>query len=143
MISIDFPIIHFHWLFRSWVNVVLNRTSLLLLTVTDISTTCAVVIFSVKVSCITSVDGIILWLLIGQLCHDVIGRLSVTGKLWCYWYHFDSEDDYSTGCRSLLKPQSLSTTKVLFRTTLNRTIKLNLPLNSIVSEVILYMLYLG
>ena len=36
----------------------------LLLTVTDVSTTCAVVIFRVKVSCITSVDGIILWLLI-------------------------------------------------------------------------------
>ena len=31
-----------------WVNVVLNRT---------VSTTCAVVIFRVKVSCITSVDG--------------------------------------------------------------------------------------
>ena len=38
------------------VNVVLNRT--LLFTVTDVSTTCAVVIFRVKVSCITSVDGI-------------------------------------------------------------------------------------
>ena len=37
---------------------------LLLLTVTDVWTTCAVVIFRVKVSCITSVDGIILWLLI-------------------------------------------------------------------------------
>ena len=35
-----------------------------MLTVTDVSTTCAVVIFRVKVSCITSVDGIILWLLI-------------------------------------------------------------------------------
>ena len=44
------------------VNVVLN--GLLLLTVTDLSTTCAVVTFKVKVSCITSVDGIILWLLI-------------------------------------------------------------------------------
>ena len=38
------------------VNVVLNRT--LLFTVTDVFTTCAVVIFRVKVSCITSVDGI-------------------------------------------------------------------------------------
>ena len=38
------------------VNVVLNRT--LLFTVTDVSTTCAVVLFRVKVSCITSVDGI-------------------------------------------------------------------------------------
>ena len=37
---------------------------LLLLTVSDVSTTCAVVIFGVKVSCIMSVDGIILWLLI-------------------------------------------------------------------------------
>ena len=65
------------------VNVVLN--GLLLLTVTDVSTTCAVVIFRVKVSCITSVDGIILWLLIRlvkyiamllvicQLSDDVIG----------------------------------------------------------------------
>ena len=32
-------------------------------TVTDVSTTCVVVIFRVKVSCITSVDGIKLWLL--------------------------------------------------------------------------------
>ena len=39
-----------------WVNVVLNRTA------TDVLTTCAVVIFRVKVSCTTSVDGIILWL---------------------------------------------------------------------------------
>ena len=55
---------------------------LLLLTVTDVSTTCAVVIFRVKVSCITSVDGIILWLLVNyvamllvvcQLSRDVIG----------------------------------------------------------------------
>ena len=50
----------------SWnvgVNVVLNRT-VVKLTVTDVSTTCVVVIFRVKVSCITSVDVIILWLLI-------------------------------------------------------------------------------
>ena len=33
-----------------------------LLTVTDVSTTCAVVIFRVKVSCIKSVDGIKHWL---------------------------------------------------------------------------------
>ena len=39
------------------VNIVLN------VTLTDVSTTCAVVIFRVKVSCITSVDGIKLWLL--------------------------------------------------------------------------------
>ena len=37
---------------------------MLLLTVTDVSTTRAVVIFRVKVNCITAVDGIILWLLI-------------------------------------------------------------------------------
>ena len=43
-------------------NIVLNRT--VVLTVTHVSTTCAVVIFRVKVSCITSVDGIILWLYI-------------------------------------------------------------------------------
>ena len=35
----------------------------LLLTVTDISTTCAVVIFRIKASCITSVNGNKLWLL--------------------------------------------------------------------------------
>ena len=45
------------------VTVVLNRT-VVLLTVTDVSTTCTVVMFRVKVSCIMSVDGIILWLLI-------------------------------------------------------------------------------
>ena len=38
------------------VNVVLNRT--VLLTVNDVSTTCAVVIFRVKVNCIRFVDGI-------------------------------------------------------------------------------------
>ena len=36
----------------------------LLVTVTDVSITKAVVIFRVKVSCFTSVDGIILWLLV-------------------------------------------------------------------------------
>ena len=53
---------------------------MLLLTVTDLSTTCAVIIFTIKVSCITSVDGITLWFnidLIGQLRPDVNGRLSV------------------------------------------------------------------
>ena len=43
------------------VNVVLNKT-VVDLTVTDVLTTCAVVIFRVKVSCITSDDGIKLWL---------------------------------------------------------------------------------
>ena len=64
----------------SWIHV-----GLLLLTVTDVPTTCAVVIFWVKVSCITSLDGIILWLLtwlvnyvmmllaVCQLSCDVIG----------------------------------------------------------------------
>ena len=45
---------------------------LLLLTVTDVSTTCAVVIFRVKGSCIELVID-----LIGQLRRDVIGRLSL------------------------------------------------------------------
>ena len=58
----------------------------LLLTVTDVSTTCTLlVIFRVKLSCITSVDGIKLWLLtsliiyiamllvVPQLSRDVIG----------------------------------------------------------------------
>ena len=43
------------WTQESWI--------WLLLTVTDVSTTCAVVIFRFKVSCITSVDAIKLWLL--------------------------------------------------------------------------------
>ena len=55
-----------------WVNVVLNTR--LLLTVTDVSTTCAVAIFRVKMSCITSVDGIT------TLVIDLIGQLSC-----CYW----------------------------------------------------------
>ena len=50
---------------------------------TDVSTTCAVVIFRVKVSCITSVDGTNLWLLTSVSVRHVLGRLSV--KLWCYW----------------------------------------------------------
>ena len=41
--------------------VVLNRTVKLLLTVTDVLTTCVEVIF--RVICITSVDAIKLWLL--------------------------------------------------------------------------------
>ena len=64
----------------SWIHV-----GLLLLTVTDVPTTCGVVIFWVKVSCISSLDGIILWLLtwlvnyvvmllvLCQLSRDVIG----------------------------------------------------------------------
>ena len=47
---------------------------------TDVSTTCAVVIFRDKVSCIASIDGILKTLvinLISQSCRDVIGRLSV------------------------------------------------------------------
>ena len=46
------------------VTVVLNSPGLLLLTVTDISTTSALVIFRVRVNCIMSVDGIKLWLLV-------------------------------------------------------------------------------
>ena len=45
-----------------------------MLTVTDVSVTCAVVIVKVKVSCITSMDGINL---VGQLSRAVIGHLSV------------------------------------------------------------------
>ena len=41
-----------------WANIVLNRT-----VVTVVLTTCVVVIFRVKVSCIMSVDDIKLWLL--------------------------------------------------------------------------------
>ena len=64
------------------VNFVLNIG--LSLTVTDVSTTCAVVIFKVKDSCITSVDVIKLCLLtwlVQSRCY--YGRLSV--EPWCYW----------------------------------------------------------
>ena len=40
-----------------------NEVGLLLLTVTEVSTTCAVIIFRVKVSCITPVVGIKLGIL--------------------------------------------------------------------------------
>ena len=53
---------------------------LLLLTVTDVLTTCTVVIFRVKVSCITSAE------------YNTINRRDTT--------HFDSEHDYRTGCRN-------------------------------------------
>ena len=49
-----------------------------------------------------------------NLCHNTIN--------WRDTKHFDSEDNY----RRFLKRQSPSTTKVLFRTTFTRTIKLNL-----------------
>ena len=43
---------------------------------TDVLATYLIVIFRLKVSCITSVDGTVTYL-IGQLSRDVIGRLSV------------------------------------------------------------------
>ena len=46
-----------------WVNMVVN-IGLLLLTATDVPRTCVVLIFRVKVSCITSADGIKLLYLI-------------------------------------------------------------------------------
>ena len=49
---------------------------MLLLTVTDVSTTCAIVIFRVKVSFITSFDVIILWLLV--LLVIIVSVLTVT-----------------------------------------------------------------
>ena len=65
------------------------------------------VIFRVKVSCIMSVDGIILWLVnyvamllvVCQLSRDVIGCEYNTINLRDTT-HFDSEDDYHTGCRT-------------------------------------------
>ena len=67
------------------VRVIESWIGLLLLTGTNVSTTCAVVIFRVKVSCITLDGGIKLWLfdLTGQLKCDVIGPQSF--KPWCYW----------------------------------------------------------
>ena len=78
---------------------------------TDVLKTCAVVIFRVKESCITSVDGIILWLLIWLV--NYIGMLLVVCQLsrdfigyedsinWRDTTHFDSEDDYCTGCQNV------------------------------------------
>ena len=69
------------------VNVVLNRTVVVGSDWRFDRTTCAVVIFKVKVSCIY--DYVSWWYytlfidLIGQIRRDVIGRLSV--KPWCYW----------------------------------------------------------
>ena len=55
------------------VNVVLNRT-VVVDRVTHVSTTCAVFIFRVKVSCITSFDGIKLIIdLIGQPIRSITG----------------------------------------------------------------------
>ena len=49
-----------------------------IITVTDVSTTCVVFMFRVNMSCITSLDGITPVIdLIGQLRCDLIGRLSV------------------------------------------------------------------
>ena len=50
---------------------------MVLLTVTDISTTCAEVIFRVKVICNTSVESYLTFAVIGQLSRDVVGSLSV------------------------------------------------------------------
>ena len=67
------------------VRVIESWIGLLLLTGTNVSTTCAVVIFRAKVSCITLDGGIKLWLfdLTGQLKCYVIGPQSF--KPWCYW----------------------------------------------------------
>ena len=100
------------------------------MTVTDVSTTCAVVIFRDIVSCITSIDGILKTLVI-----DLISKS-------CYWSSvslavtvLDVIDAFrllpSTNVLQLtlsLKmttAQSLST-KVLFRTTFTRRIMLHL-----------------
>ena len=71
------------------VRVIESWIGLLLLTVTDVSTTCAVVIFRVKVSCITLADGIKLWLfdLTGQLKCSVIGPLSVKPSIIQSFFH--------------------------------------------------------
>ena len=50
------------------------------MTVTDVSRTCAVVIFRVKVSCITSVEGIILWLLT-LVIDTLVIDLSITSSI--------------------------------------------------------------
>ena len=67
---------------------------LLLLTVTDVSTTCAVVIFRVKVSCITSVDGI---------------RLNHSPPCWMQRHHFSYESEATRVKTIMVESMSTST----------------------------------
>ena len=56
---------------------------------TDVLTTWVIVIFRVKMSCITKVDSIKLWLLIWLVnLVVVIGRLSVKPSCYCNWFIF-------------------------------------------------------
>ena len=56
----------------------------MIIQVTDLSTSCTVVTFGIKVSCITSVDGIKLWLWTWLV--NLVTILLVICKLrWCYW----------------------------------------------------------
>ena len=71
---------------QSWIG-------LLLLTVSEVSTTCAVVILRVKVRCITSVDGLKLWLLIFHSTwyrHRHAGEQNMHWEKtikWCQLFH--------------------------------------------------------
>ena len=83
--------------------------------------------------------------LIGQLHRDVIGCLSV--KPWCYWLwrliisnwrdttHFDSEDDYRTGCQSISHCPQQQSYSGLFTRTIKLNLLLKLPPGSNLSHI--------
>ena len=100
------------------------------MTVTDVSTTCAVVIFRDKVSCITSIDGILKTLvidLISKSCYwsSVSLAVMVLGVIGAFRLMPSTNVIQLTLSLKMTTAESLST-KVLFRTTFTRRIMLHL-----------------
>ena len=100
------------------------------MTVTDVSTTCAVVIFRDKVSCITSIDGILKTLvidLISKSCYwsSVSLAVMVLGVIGAFRLMPSTNVIQLTLTLKMTTAESLST-KVLFRTTFTRRIMLHL-----------------
>ena len=102
------------------VNIVLNRT--VVDCVWRFDNLCAVVIFRVKVSCITSIDGTVLNLAINSLQEE-------TDYLNNVFWHNNSLWLWRWLPHSLSKRQSLPTTTVLFSTMLNLVIMLKVLIN--------------
>ena len=97
---------------------------------TDVSTTCAVVIFRDKVSCITSIDGILKTLvidLISKSCYwsSVSLAVMVLGVIGAFRLMPSTNVIQLTLTLKMTTAESLST-KVLFRTTFTRRIMLHL-----------------
>ena len=97
---------------------------------TDVSTTCAVVIFRDKVSCITSIDGILKTLvidLISKSCYwsSVSLAVVVLGVIGAFRLMPSTNVIQLTLTLKMTTAESLST-KVLFRTTFTRRIMLHL-----------------